>query len=120
MLQGFAANIIVLNGHRHKNALLRTDSGRLHSLLPLSAELPFTRFFDGLLLVLPAEAPAPTVTAGIRAASGDAAIASAEGGSANSDAAIAEGDAIAIWQLHPYDVLADCATALTRVKRVGP
>jgi hypothetical protein len=102
MLLGFAANIIVLNGERHKNALLRTRDGRLHSLTPLTAELPMTRFFDGALIVGSPSAPAPTLVSGEPIAPADA-------------SKLEAGDAVVIRQAYPYDVLADRATPQTRI-----
>ena len=54
MIKGYAAHIIVLNGEVYKSAIVMLDeSDNFMEIKKLNRETPFTRFFDGTLVVAP-------------------------------------------------------------------
>lgn len=96
MLHGFAAHLILMPHSRVKSAIALVDEqGILQEIRPLNRETPFTRFYDGALLLLRSEAtPAnPGVDPSI-------------------------GERVAIWQLYPYDLLAQTSLDTTRSLRI--
>ncbi|MGL4293954.1 MAG: hypothetical protein ACRCSQ_10295 [Bacteroidales bacterium] len=96
MTEGFAAHLILVPGARYKCAMLLVDENHaLKEIRPLDRETPFTRFYDGALLVLRNDATpeAPGV-------------------------APVAGDRISIWKLYPYNLPDGCELPDTRCMKL--
>lgn len=96
MKKGFAAHLILTSDRRIKSAIVLIDEkGYLSEICVLNRETPFTRFYDGALLLLRANAT-PT-----------------EPGLSPE-----KGDPVSIWQFYPYDLVQGVELPHTRCLRI--
>ncbi|MEG1586899.1 MAG: hypothetical protein RR346_08485 [Bacteroidales bacterium] len=93
MTEGFAAHLILMPDKQFKSAIaLINDQGCLIEIRALDREIPFTRFYDGALVILPAGA-SPDLYSG---------------------SAPLPGEKVSVWRLYPYNLQERCQTELTR------
>ncbi|MEG1615540.1 MAG: hypothetical protein RR202_02140 [Bacteroidales bacterium] len=93
MKEGFAAHLIKVGDQEYKSAIVLVDEHSvLQEIIPLNRETPFTRFFDGMLRLVPCGAPC------------------------DNSCAVTPGEKISVWQYYPFDLLAGCETSQTRTK----
>lgn len=97
MTTGFAAHLILMADTQYKSAIVLIDDNHvLKEIRPLDRETPFTRFYDGALLVLERdatpEAPGRTPKPGER---------------------------ISVWQQIPFNLQEQIPLPATRILRIA-
>lgn len=82
MTEGFAAHIIKLSDRILKSSIALIENGVLIDIIPLNRETPFTKFFDGALVLVK------------------------EGETPDHMGEIADkGDRVSLWQIYPYNLI---------------
>ena len=96
MTEGFAAHLIMTPEARFKSAIALVDeAGVLKEVRSLDRETPFTRFYDGALLILRHDATP-----------------------SDPGCAPGMGDRISVWQIYPFNLQAGCPLENTRTLRI--
>lgn len=96
MTTGCAAHLIFIGEEHYKRAIvLLDDDCILKEIIPLNFETPFTRFYDGALLVLERDATPD-----------------------NPGKKPQPGEAVSVWQQMPFDLQEQKSLPATRLLRI--